>query len=89
MGKKSPSSMNEQKNRIIDCLMRDSWKNGVPSRNVRCKVLEKVRQIESVYNRYVDNICNIHKTDRWFGNVEESNSVWFNGYHASKEYMDI
>lgn len=86
--KKSPSSMNEQKNRIINFLMRDSWKNGAPSKNVRCKVLEKVKKIESIYNRYVDNIYNIHKIDRWFGSVEESDNVWFNAYHTNKEYMN-
>ena len=62
--KKTPHILCRQMMRITDYLMCESWKNGVPpSKEVRRKVLEKVKKIEAIYVRYVDNIYKLHKLE--------------------------
>lgn len=86
--KKTPLILCRQMMRITDYLMCESWKNGVPpSKEVRRKVLEKVKKIEAIYIRYVDNIYKLHKLES--DGSDESNKVWLGAYHTNKEYMDI
>ena len=86
--KKTPHILFRQMMRITDYLMCESWKNGVPpSKEVRRKVLEKVKKIESIYVRYVDNIYKLHNME--MNGSDESNHVWLNSYHTNKEYMNI
>ena len=89
MRKKSPKKLNEQYVRITDYLMRESWKNGAPSREEREKVCKKIEKLRAIYNRYVDNIYKLHNVDPWKGNVAEVNDIWANDYHTKEEYMNI
>lgn len=62
--KKTPQILCRQMMRITDYLMCESWKDGVPpSKEVRRKVLEKVKKIEAIYIRYVDNIYKLHNVE--------------------------
>lgn len=85
--KKTPHILCRQMMRITDYLMRESWKDGVPSKEVRRKVLEKAKKIESIYTSYVDNIYKLHNVE--MNGSDEANHVWLNAYHTNKEYMNI
>lgn len=85
--KKSPHILCRQAMRITNYLMCESWKDGVPSKEVRRKVLEKVKKIESIYTRYVDNIYKLHNME--MNGSDEANHVWLYSYHTNKEYMNI
>lgn len=85
--KKTPCILCHQMMRITDYLMCESWKDGIPSKEDRRKVLEKVKKIESIYVRYVDNIYKLHNME--MNGSDESNHVWLNSYHTNKEYMNI
>ena len=85
--KKTPHILCRQMMRITDYLMCESRKDENPSKEVRRKVLEKVKKIESIYVRYVDNIYKLHKLE--IDGSDESNKVWLGAYHTNKEYMNI
>ena len=84
MRKKTPYDLCVQMGHIVQQLMCDSWKNGEPSMEVRQKVIEKCDKVEAIYERYVNNIFELHKHD----SIEETNDVWFEAYHTNKEYMN-
>lgn len=86
--KKTPHVLCLQMLHITNYIMGESYKNGAPSNEVRGKVLEKVKKIESIYKSYVDNIYKLHNIDRWNGG-KASLDLWFNAYHTNKEYMNI
>lgn len=86
--KKSPHDLCLQMLHITNYIMCESYKNGAPSNEVRRKVLEKVKKIEAIYKRYVDNIYKFHNIDRWNGG-KAALDLWFDGFHTNKEYMNI
>ena len=77
--------LNSQVVRINRQILSDSWNMRIPVE----KAVEMVRKVSSIYNRYVDNIYNMHKLNRLSCSAKKSQEVWFYAFHTNKEYMNI